>query len=165
MNVLDWAKKTGLPLTSDYGPYNASAGSCKWKQGMALNKVDDWGFADANGGNGVTPVQDIKNAIVLYGCVGCAVAAGGDSFWNSGQGIGTGTSHSIDHDVGIIGWDDSKGPKGAWLMRNSWGASWGDGGYAWVAYGAYDLGTEAVWAVVKSIIPPTPPPPPWGPFP
>ncbi len=162
-NVLDWAKATGLPLSSDYGPYVASRGSCKWKSGMKLVKVDDWGFANSSGdtGQSVTPTQDIKNAIIAYGCVGCAVAAGGDSFWNEGQGIGTGSSHSIDHDVALVGWDDSKGTKGAWIMRNSWGTSWGSmQGYAWIAYGAYDIGTEAVWAIVHNVNPP-PSPTPW----
>ena len=162
VTVLDWAKATGLPLTSDYGPYDASAGRCAWKQAMRLVKVDDWGFADSNGGSGVTPVADIKAAIMQYGCVGAGVAAGGDSFWNDGQGIGTGRSSSIDHDVVIVGWDDSKGSGGAWIMRNSWGTGWGSmQGYAWVQYGAYDLGTEAVWAVVTNPNPPPPPGPPW----
>lgn len=155
VTVLDWAKATGLPLTSDYGSYTASAGRCAWKQGMKLFKIDDWGFASAGGG-GVASVQDIKNAIIAYGCVGSGVAAGGDSFWNDGQGIGTGTSTSIDHDVIIVGWDDAKGSKGAWIMRNSWGEKWGEAGYGWVAYGAYGLGTEACWAVVRSIVPPDP---------
>ena len=169
-NVLTWAKKTGLPLSSDYGSYTASADRCAWKQGMKLYQIDDWGFADSNGGNGVTPASMIKAAIMAYGCVGCAVAAGGDSFWDSGTGIGTASSNEIDHDVGIIGWDDSKGsisvavnPAGGkssltcWNMRNSWGSSWGNSGYAWVREGAYSLGTEAVWATVKN---PNPPPPP-----
>lgn len=153
-NVLDWCKKTGLPLTSVYGPYDASAARCAYKQGQQLYKIDDWGFADGSGGNGVTPTAAIKAAIMAYGCVGSGVAAGGDSFWDSGTGIGTGRSSNIDHDVGIVGWDDSKGNGGAWIMRNSWGTGWGEGGYAWVQYGAYDLGTEAVWAVVRNPNPP-----------
>lgn len=151
VSVLQWAKSTGLPSSADYGPYKASAGSCTWKPAMKLHKIDDWGFVDGQQGEGVTDTTAIKNAIMQYGCVGCGVAAGGDSFWNSGTGVGTGKSHNIDHDVGIIGWDDSKG---AWLMRNSWGTSWGNGGYAWVEYGAYDLGTEAVWAVINAQAPP-----------
>jgi C1A family cysteine protease len=148
VTVLDWAKKTGLPLASDYGPYQARAGRCAYKAGQKLYKIDDWGFADQSGGNGVTPTDEIKQAIMTYGCVGCAVAAGGDSFWDSGQGIGSGTSRSIDHDVILVGWDDSQGG-GAWIMRNSWGTSWGTGGYAWIKYGAYQIGTEAVFALVK----------------
>ena len=139
VTVLQWAKSTGLPKTSDYGPYNARAGQCAFKPAMTLYKIDDWGFCDGSGGNGVAPTDAIKAAIMQYGCVGSAVAAGGDQFWNSGQGVGTGRSHSIDHDVIIVGWDDSKGNGGAWLMRNSWGTQWGsENGCAWVQYGAYD---------------------------
>lgn len=60
------------------------------------------------------------------------------------QNASTGTNH----EVMIVGWDDnypaenfgwsSAGAKpgldGAWLCRNSYGESWGDGGYFWVSY-------------------------------
>ena len=41
------------------------------------------------------------------------------------------------HHVVIVGWDDSKGRHGAWLVKNSWGSTWGmakEGmpGNAWV---------------------------------
>jgi C1A family cysteine protease len=51
-----------------------------------------------------------------------------------------------DHGVTIVGWDDAyprryfqgaygRPPgKGAFLVRNSWGSGWGDGGYFWVSY-------------------------------
>lgn len=151
--VLEWAKNTGLPLTADYGPYKGSAGKCNYSPSMPLYKIDDWGFADSSGSQGVTSVEDIKTAILGYGMVGCAVAAGSD--WdNVGPGtIISGRSTDVDHDVALIGWDDSKGSKGAWIMRNSWGPSWGDGGYAWIEYGADSIGTETVFAKVKSVVP------------
>lgn len=51
----------------------------------------------------------------------------------------------VNHGVNIIGWDDSYDfaqsglrikprNKGAWIIRNSWGKGWGDGGYAYLSY-------------------------------
>ena len=42
----------------------------------------------------------------------------------------------------LIGWDDSKQ---AWLVKNSWGTGWGEGGYAWIHYGANDIGRTGTW--------------------
>ncbi len=157
VTILAWAKSTGLPLTSAYGSYTGAPGRCNYKPAMTLYKIDNWGFADSNGGQGVTPVQDIKNAIVTYGSVGAAIAAD-DAFMNISPGTvfqGSGSTN-IDHDIILIGWDDSKG---AWLLRNSWDTSWVDGGYCWIKYGVNEVGTEAVWAVVNNN---TPPPIDWG---
>ena len=47
------------------------------------------------------------------------------------------------HEVSVVGWDDNY-PKenflitppgdGAWIVKNSWGANWGDNGYLYVSY-------------------------------
>ena len=52
-------------------------------------------------------------------------------------------SHAADHAVDIVGWDNGYAASnftttppgnGAFLVRNNWGGSWGDGGYFWVSY-------------------------------
>ena len=152
--VLDHAKSTGLPLSSEYGSYQASAGSCNFKQGMKLYKVDDWGFCGNQ--QGVASDDSIKQAIMAHGSVGAAIAAD-DAFSNvqPGQVFNRTTSTGIDHDIILCGWDDSKGQNGktAWLLRNSWGTSWCDGGYCWILSGVNLVGTEAVYAVVQSVAP------------
>lgn len=166
--VLDMCKSQGLPVQADYGPYTASTGRCK--QVAKVYKLRDWGFCDGQSYDRVSDTQKIKDCMAQYGPIGCAVAAGGDNFWNTGEGTGTANSNQIDHDVTLVGWDDNHdngdGSKGAWIMLNSWGAGWGSGcgvpgsGCAWVKYGAYSLGTEAVWALAEPGPGPPPPPPP-----
>ena len=38
------------------------------------------------------------------------------------------------HAIVCVGYDDSKGSKGAFRVVNSWGTSWGDSGYIWIDY-------------------------------
>ncbi|MFY7653186.1 MAG: C1 family peptidase [Chitinophagaceae bacterium] len=38
------------------------------------------------------------------------------------------------HALCIIGYDDRKDGQGAFLLMNSWGTEWGNGGFAWVYY-------------------------------
>ena len=144
--VLDWAKGHGLPLAADYGAYQAAPGACLWTPTMKLYQIDDWGFActDPDMAYGVPSNDDIKSAIYHYGAVGCAVAAD-DAFeaYTSGVFQDSGSTE-INHDVVLVGWDDADG---AWILRNSWDTSWGEGGYMRIAYGANQIGTEAVWAV------------------
>lgn len=42
------------------------------------------------------------------------------------------------HALLLIGWDDTRQ---AWLVRNSWGADWGNDGYLWLGWGAAESHT------------------------
>lgn len=157
--VLDHAKSVGIPLTSQYGPYRGSPQRCGYVSSMTLYKIADWGFCTTSNEDGVANVQDIKNAMVQYGPIGCAIAAD-DAFMNSPAGqVFTGSgSRQINHDVILVGWhDDASIPGGGyWILRNSWGTSWCENGYIRIAYGANQVGTEAVWATATPVTPPTP---------
>jgi C1A family cysteine protease len=166
--VLAWAKATGLPTTAAYGPYQGSAGSCKYAASMTLYKIADWGYCTPAQQQGIANTQDIKNAMVQYGPIGTGVAA--DSNWdNYTTGIMPASGDTgVNHDVIIVGWDDNAlgSGTGCWIMRNSWGTSWGMQGYAYVPYGSYSIGTEAVWSTANPLPPPpAPTPAPPGPNP
>jgi hypothetical protein len=170
VTVLDHAQQVGLPLTSNYGPYQAQAGKCNPNPGQ-LYKINQWGFADGGQGQGVTATPMIQQAIMANGCVGAAVAA--TDAWDNysgGEYAGTGSTE-IDHDIILVGWIPSTLHPGkvAWILRNSWSTSWGQQGYMTITEGADSVGTEAVWAQGTATpvppVPPTPPAPPAPPSP
>lgn len=160
----------GWPSQKDYGGDGYTPGRCKGTTGMTLWKVDSVVMVGSS--SGVAAVQDIKNYIYQSGYVSVAGAAGSD--WDN---VGpnstiTGRSSDVNHAIGLVAWDDAHdngdNSKGAWVVQNNWGTSWGTNGYAWIKYGADSIGTEAFvcWnnaQVVKPFPPsPTPPVPPAG---
>ena len=106
-----------------------------------------------------TDNEAIKNAIMEYG------AAYVSMYWNSSTsyykastssyyypGYSTGTNHA----VLIVGWNDNYSASnfsttpagnGAFIVRNSWGTSWGDDGFFYVSYYDYDFGRVGPMAV------------------
>ena len=99
----------------------------------------------------------IKRAVMQYGAVSVGIHMGGMNHDNYNSETGAYYSGLVyyvddpkngvttDHAVAIVGWDDEysrenfaedKRPQndGAWIIRNSWGESWGDGGYCYVSY-------------------------------
>jgi C1A family cysteine protease len=134
--------------------YGAAGESCHLYAGRlrtcldcpALKSVNNWRMI--TGSYGESQITQIKNAIMNYGPVYTTMYAGHSGFHAYNGGVyeywGLGEPN---HAVAIIGWNDSlthTHGTGAWLIKNSWGTSWGaQGPYpgcAWVAYGAANLG-------------------------
>lgn len=89
-------------------------------------------------------VATIKRIIREYGPVSAYVCAGSRFMWHRSGVFETDESAvcngSINHAVVIVGWDDGRGSRGAWRVRNSWGTTWGEGGYMWIGYGVSGIG-------------------------
>ena len=50
-------------------------------------------------------------------------------------------SGEVNHGIALVGWD-----KDGWLIKNSWGKTWGDQGFLRVKYGTNSIGWGAAWA-------------------
>ncbi len=87
----------------------------------------------------------VKDMIMEYGGVSFAYYSDDYYYSADNKSYFQKNTTSTNHAVFIVGWDDNYSKSnfnsacrptnnGAWLVRNSWGSNWGDGGYFWISY-------------------------------
>lgn len=124
--LMDYAftyiKQNPLETESDY-PYTAQDGSCRYKKSKGVGTVS--AFTD------VTPNSpDQLKAALNNQTVSVAIEADTSvfQFYTSGVITSSGCGQQLDHGVTAVGYG-TEGSTDYFLVRNSWGASWGDHGY------------------------------------
>jgi cathepsin L len=121
--AFDTVKQTGIAAEKDY-PYVAQTGTCK-ETVPKTAKID--GFVQLPENN----YTALMNAIASVGPLAVNVAANSWSSYRSGifTGCPSFTSNIvINHVVQLVGYGVDNG-RPYWLIRNSWGSSWGEQGY------------------------------------
>jgi C1A family cysteine protease/outer membrane biosynthesis protein TonB len=142
------------------GPPRPVANYWNPPEGTPQMKVSKWhslGDLDT-----LSDVDALKQAIYANGPVTTSMSVDTVEAWDASFGTGAWdssrvvpylpTSNITDHCVCVVGWDDDKvhdggGGTGAWLVKNSWGTSWGstEGGYFWIAYGSARMGATSAF--------------------
>ena len=85
-------------------------------------------------------VDQIKTTVFNNGPV-CTSVDANDAWDGYSGGVIDAPGSGTNHLVLIVGWDDRMGDSGVWIVKNSWGAGWGEYGYCYVAYDACNIGT------------------------
>ncbi|CAG9768819.1 unnamed protein product [Ceutorhynchus assimilis] len=120
--ALQFATTNGLTTEENY-PYIQARGYCrKWKK----NVVRGGGYVN------ILPYNetDLKLAVGLMGPVSVAIHSGPFQFYQSGIHSGAACTDNVDHGVLVVGYGkNTSSQEEYWLLKNSWGTSWGENGY------------------------------------
>jgi len=126
----NYLKSTGLPLETCY-PYTATNGACAnacadWQS--SAYRISSWSYVATT----QATVEGIKNALYSNGPLVTTFAVYQD-FFSYRSGVYSYVSGSLagHHAVLIVGYDD---PGQYFIVKNSWGTSWGEAGYFRIAY-------------------------------
>ena len=131
-------------LESDF-PYVAAQPSCACPY-PHREFIDSWAYI-GSGPSSIPSVAAIKQAIMTYGPVSVAVYVTSAFQAYTGGVFNACQTGVTNHAVALVGWDDTQGTSGVWLLRNSWGTSWGEAGYMRIAYNCSMVGEAACYVV------------------
>jgi len=122
--------QNGIDTQSSY-PYTAQQGYCdtsKTQDGMNV-------AATIRGMQAVQGESSMREVVGNTGPVTVGVEAN-DAWKSYGGGIFNGPCGTqLNHAVAVVGYTSQ-----AWIVKNSWGGSWGEGGYIMLAYGQNTCG-------------------------
>jgi C1A family cysteine protease len=130
-------------------PYKFKESVCM-APGTNQYKIMAWGYVKPDAG--IPSQREMKEALCKYGPIAaCVKVTPAFQAYRSGifdEFAPVTGPRDINHAITIVGWDDGKQ---AYLIKNSWGAQWGEKGYVWVKYGCNNIGYGAAWVAVSSI--------------
>ncbi|XP_014246982.1 cathepsin L1-like [Cimex lectularius] len=115
----------GVDTEKSY-PYEAMDDDCRYD--AKYSGATDTGFVDISEGD----EDALKRAVATKGPISVAIDASHDSFHQYSEGVyyePDCSSEQLDHGVLVVGYGTSDEGDDYWLVKNSWGPSWGMDGY------------------------------------
>lgn len=119
--------KDGSMLDEEYGRYTATEKTCNAENSVIGGKVLSYEWIDPSTEAMMEALQDGPIAVALTVV---------NSFYSYGSGIyyAFNCRAAVNHAVVIVGYGSKLGVP-YWIVRNSWGETWGDGGYMLIRLG------------------------------
>ncbi|VDD77111.1 unnamed protein product [Mesocestoides corti] len=121
--------KFGSESEKDY-PYKARDMRCHFNSSKVVARVK--GYVDSP----PKSEQDLKTNVANVGPISVGIDASGSGFQFYSHGIYEDYMCSetyLDHGVLVVGYDADESNREYWIVKNSWGTSWGQSGYIWMA--------------------------------
>jgi len=120
-------KAGGLELETSY-PYTAKDGKCKAQASLEVAKISgyEWATKTKNETEMQVAVLNVSPLSICVDAITWQTYTSGIITKNCGT--------SLDHCVQVTGWNTDASTE-YWIVRNSWGTSWGNAGYIYVEIG------------------------------
>jgi len=143
--AFSYAQTKGL-MTEALYPYSARKSKCRYKSTQVAVKVDTFAFGAS------TNEEDIKNLLFAKGVLSIALNASPLQYYRSGildLNVLSCDPNGLNHAVNLVGYGVENGVA-FWIIKNSWGASWGEKGFFRIARGKGTCGINkvTVWATL-----------------
>ena len=136
---LDFAKSTGT-VDEACMPYQPTNMNC------AASRCSDWQnrLTKIQSYTGYATTAARKDAVATKGPLLAGMAVFNDFFaYSSGVYVAMkSTGLAGYHCITIVGYDDAQQ---CWILKNSWGAGWGDGGFVRIRYNQPDILLDTSW--------------------
>ncbi|XP_059163574.1 procathepsin L-like [Physella acuta] len=119
----------GIDTEQSY-PYKPEDRKCSFKK--ATVGATDKSYTDVQSGS----EDDLQAAVATIGPISVAIDASHDSFQQYGGGVydeKACSSTQLDHGVLAVGYDTDSSGGDYWIVKNSWGKTWGQDGYIWMS--------------------------------
>jgi len=133
----------GMETEMEY-PYHAKDAACKFNKQDIYATISGYKYATKTRNE-----NEMKDATATVAPLSICVDAAPWQFYSSGIMMKAQCATSLDHCVQITGYDTSASTP-YWIVRNSWGTSWGEKGFIRLQFGMNTCGLaeEATTAVV-----------------
>jgi len=169
-NILSYSYPEGFDRTfTGGGDWLAALAYLARYSGPVLAVDDPYNTTSDYSPSGLTPVKHVQGAVIIppranstdnaqyklaimkYGALVTQMAVYSDFYNGSSAAYYCNESVPINHDICLVGWDDNYDRNnfltpppgdGAFIVRNSWGTDWGDGGYFYMSYYDTRLATQ-----------------------
>lgn len=123
-NAFQYIIKNGGLTTETMYPYTAEGSSCKTTK-AANHAATINGYEDVPANNEAALMKAVANQPVSVAVEGSSL---GFQFYSGGV-ITKSCGNNLDHGITAIGYGTASDGTKYWLMKNSWGTSWGEKGY------------------------------------
>jgi C1A family cysteine protease len=137
--AMQWIISQGGQDAESCYPYTGQDGTCASAQCTPVNKISS-----------TSSIAQSESAIyqALQGAP-LSICCDASAWQNYNGGVlqGSQCGDNVDHAIQLTGYSTSQG--GYWIVRNSWGASWGESGFIWLQYGqnTCDITSEVTLAI------------------